>query len=153
MSVSDRDQRIARVLRPLGTAPMSREQAKRAGQLLGLHWTSVYRLRSRYLQDPVMSSLSARASGPEPGLRRLDARAEAIVDDVLERWLPSQRVLAHPPLSVNLEVRRRCGALGIAAPSRTTLIRRLADHRKAEAAALATRSDALIPPGLDAHQK
>ncbi|WP_176071252.1 hypothetical protein [Piscinibacter koreensis] len=44
MPSSDREQRIARVLRPLGTAPLSREQAERAGQLLGLHWTSVYRL-------------------------------------------------------------------------------------------------------------
>ena len=147
MSVSEREQRIARVLRPLGTSPMSREQAKRAGQLLGLHWTGVYRLRARYLQDPVTSSLAARPSGPSRGLHRLNARAEAVVDDVLRRWLPRQRELAHPPLSVHLEVRRRCAQVGIPAPSRTTVTRRLVAHYEEQAALLASRPDALIPPG------
>ena len=147
MTASEREQRIARVLRPLGSAPMSREQAKRAGQLLGMHWTSVYRLRARYLQDPVTSSLVPRLSGPERGFRRLDAQVEATIDDVLQRWLPRQRELAHPPLSVHIEVRRRCAELGVPAPSRTTVTQRLAEHREAQTALLACRPDALIPPG------
>ena len=147
MPGSDREHRIARVLRPLGTAPMSREQARRAGQLLGLHWTSVYRLRTRFLRDPVMSSLAPRPSGPSAGLQRLDARVEAIVEDVLQRWLPRQHELAHPPLSIHLEVRRRCGALGLTAPSRTTTARRLTAHREAQTALLAIRPEAQIPPG------
>ena len=147
MSVSDRAQRIARVLRPLGSAPMSRQQAERAGQLLGLHWTSVYRLRARYLQDPVTSSLAPRLAGPRPGLHRLDARVEAVVEDVVQRWLARQRELAHPLLSVHLEVRRRCGELGLLPASRATVARRLAAHREAQSALLATRPDALIAPG------
>ena len=146
MTASEREQRIARVLRPLGSAPMSREQAKRAGQLLGMHWTSVYRLRARFLQDPVTSSLAPRLSGPERGLRRLDARMEAAIDDVLQRWLPRQRELAHPPLSIHIEVRRRCAEIGVPAPSRTTVTRRLVEHREAQAALFASRPDALIPP-------
>jgi putative transposase len=42
-----REIRIARVLRPLGKKPMSRQQAETAGKLLGLHWTSVYRRNAR----------------------------------------------------------------------------------------------------------
>lgn len=143
----DREQRIARVLRPLGTAPMSREQAERAGQLLSLHWTSVYRLRARYLRDPVMSSLAPRTSGRGSGLHRLDARVETIVDDTLQRWLPRQRELPHLPLSIHMEVRRRCGALGLPAPSRNTIARRLIAYREALAALRASRPEAQIPPG------
>jgi hypothetical protein len=40
----DRAAQIARVLRPLGRKPMSMEQAQVAGKLLGLHWTTMYRL-------------------------------------------------------------------------------------------------------------
>ena len=50
-TLSERELSIARILRPLGTQPMSMEQAHRAAQLLEVHWTSVYRLRKRYL-DP-----------------------------------------------------------------------------------------------------
>ena len=153
MTVSEREQRIARVLRPLGNAPLSREQAWRAGQLLGMHWTSVYRLRARFLRDPVASSLAPRLSGPAPGSQRLHPSVEAVVDDVLRRWLPRQRELAHPPLSIHIEVRRRCSGLGLPAPSRTTVTRRLQAHRQAQAALLASRPDALVPPGsLEAAQ-
>ena len=151
MSASDRAQRIARVLRPLGSAPMSRQQAERAGQLLGLHWTSVYRLRARYLQDPVTSSLAPRLAGPRPGLRRLDARVEAVIEDVVQHWLARQREVAHPALSVHLEARRRCSELRLMPASRATVARRLAAYREAQAALLATRPDALSAPGsLDA---
>ena len=78
-TLTERAANTARVLRPLGTKPMSREQATRAAQLLGLHWASVYRLRRRFLADPVASSLSPRSRGPKVGNRRLD-------DGVEEPW-------------------------------------------------------------------
>lgn len=46
---TEREIRIADVLRPLGTGPMTREQARRAGQLLVIHWSTVYKLRRRFL--------------------------------------------------------------------------------------------------------
>jgi putative transposase len=39
---------VAAVLRPLGHGPLSRAQAVVAGNLLGVHWTTVYRLRRRF---------------------------------------------------------------------------------------------------------
>jgi putative transposase len=36
---------VAAVLRPIGRGPLSRAQAMLAGRLLGVHWTTVYRLR------------------------------------------------------------------------------------------------------------
>ena len=62
-SITRREIQIARILRPLGQAPMTRAQAERAGQLLHVHWTTVYRLRRRFLRDPVTTSLVPNASG------------------------------------------------------------------------------------------
>lgn len=83
-SITARETQIARVLRPLGTAPMSRAQAATAGRLLGIHWTSVYRLRRRFLQDPVASALLPRKDGRTHDPQRLAGNVEAIVRDVLE---------------------------------------------------------------------
>jgi putative transposase len=46
---TERELKIARVLRPVASAPLSREQAMLAAQLLGIHWGSVYRLRKQFL--------------------------------------------------------------------------------------------------------
>lgn len=51
----NRELKIAEILRPLGTGPLSRQMAMRAAQLLNVHWTSVYRLRRRFLAHPVAS--------------------------------------------------------------------------------------------------
>ena len=144
---TEREIRIARVLRPLGTKPMSRQQAEMAGKLLGLHWTSVYRLRQRFLADPVASSIVQRARGPKPGGKRVNARAEQIIDDVLRRWVPKQRELAHPLLDTWMEVRRRCLLAAVTAPGRNTVARRMSEHRDAQAALLATDPSAQTAPG------
>lgn len=147
MAVTERESRIARVLRPLGTAPMTRQQAERAAQLLGLHWTTVYRLRRRFLQNPVTSSLKPRKPGRTAGSHRLGNTVEAIVNDAVCDWLPRQRQLAHPQLDLYMEVRRRCATLGVGPPARSTVVRRLAAHRQAQTALLANQPDAQIPPG------
>ena len=79
---SERDISAARLLRPLGGNPMSMEQAKVAAQLLGVHWTTVYRLRKRYLLDPVTSSIAARPSGPKDGASRIGLGAEAAISEM-----------------------------------------------------------------------
>lgn len=119
-----RDIEIARVLRPLGTKPMTKEQAVRAGQLLGVHHSTVYRLRRRFLSDPVATPVAPNPRGPDPGGTHIDSRAEEIIDAVLSRWLPRQRFLAHPLLDITMEVQRRCAAAGIPSPSRNTVARR-----------------------------
>lgn len=59
--------KIASVLRPLGNGVLSRQQAERAAQLLGVHCTTVYRLRRRFLADPVVSTLEPRQPGRATG--------------------------------------------------------------------------------------
>jgi putative transposase len=92
---TDREIRIARVFRPLGTKPMTRSQAVMAGKLLGLHWTSVYRLRRRFLGNPIASSMAPMLRGPKLGEKRVAAHFEQIIAEVLTRRLPKQRELAH----------------------------------------------------------
>jgi putative transposase len=61
---SSRAAKIADVLRPLGRGPLSKEQAVFAADLLGVHWTTVYRLRRRFLADPVAER--RRSAAPRP---------------------------------------------------------------------------------------
>jgi len=128
----DREATIARILRPLGTGPLSRSQARLAANLLSVHWTTVYRLRKRFLADPVASAVRPRARGPKAGNNHLGSRAEVIMDDVLTTWLPGQRQLAHPLADLTLEIRRRCTEAGVTPPGRHTVARRLVVHRDAE---------------------
>lgn len=126
---------------------MSREQAQTAGKLLGMHWASVYRLRSRFLRDPVTSSLLPRASGRLTQPLRLPPATEEIVALVVEQWVPRQRQLAHPVLDTYMQVRKRCSDAGLKPPSRNTVDRRLKAHRAAELAAAAADPSAAIAPG------
>ena len=107
----------------------------------------VYRLRQRFLADPVASAVAQRARGPKFGGKRLSAHAEQIVGEVLQQWLPKQRELAHPLLDTWMEVRRRCLLDALVAPRRNTVARRMAEHRDAHAALLATEPSAQVPPG------
>ena len=144
---SDREGSIARVLRPLGHGPLTLQQARRAAQLLGMHWSSIYRLRRRFLADPVASSLRPRKAGPRRGGRRLSARVDRVIDEVLTDWLPRQRHLAHPLLDLVTEVRSRCARTGLQMPSRNTVARRWSAHREALALEHAKLPAASVPPG------
>ncbi|HET9643447.1 MAG TPA: hypothetical protein VFP68_08845 [Burkholderiaceae bacterium] len=146
-AVTKREIEIARVLRPLGSGPLSREQAVRAGQLLGVHWTTVYRMRARFLRDPRTSSLVADRGGRRGDPLRLAPEVEAIVSDVVERWMASQRHRAHPLLEAHMEIRQRCDKLGLKPPSRNTVQRRVEAHRQAELTLLASRPEAAVAPG------
>lgn len=130
----DREIRIARVFRLLGTKPMTRSQAEMAGKLLGLHWTSVYRLRRRFLGDPVASSVAPMLRGPRPGDKRVAAPVEQIIADV-SRGRPRRANLRLSQLAcllvarrdrgsfmsqlggANIKSGRRCGCWGCLAPT------------------------------------
>lgn len=81
--ITERERRIARVLRPLGRGPMTQSQAERAGQLLGVHWTTVYRLRARFLRDPVVSALAPSPLGRRNDSRRLAGDVETVITEVV----------------------------------------------------------------------
>jgi putative transposase len=147
LPITEREIAIARVLRPLGTGPLQRSQAERAAQLLGLHWTTIYRLRARFLRDPRTSSLVADRGGRRAEPERLARLVEGVVTEVVSQWLPAQRFLAHPILDTHMEVRRRCNALGLKPPARNTVERRVQAHREAELMFLASRPGAQIAPG------
>ena len=152
MTVSEetaiRAAKVADVLRPLGRGPLSKKLAIVAANLLGVHWTTVYRLRQRFLADPVASAVIPKRRGPSEGDRRLGRAVDSVIDEVVHVWLPSQRQLAHPATDVVLEIRRRCELAGLRPPSRTTIGRRWAQHREADALKRAALPDAMIPPGL-----
>jgi len=123
-----RELAAAKIFLPLGQAPLTRKQALLAGQLLGLHRFSVYRLRRRFLEDPVAASLLLSPPGPRRGQYMLSEQVEAIVQDVLSDWLLRQKHLAHPLHAICREVRMRCTAACAIPPSRATISRRWADH-------------------------
>ena len=146
-SLSEREIKLAKLLRPLGHRPMTRQQAERAAQLLGLHWTSVYRLRRKFLAKPVATSLLPKAPGRSTGDRFLGFQVEFIIDEVLQRWLPKQERLAHPALDISMEVRKQCVEEGLKPPARNTVMARWHSLKAAEEAALAEATGASVAPG------
>ena len=137
---------IASVLRPLGSDPLTREQAHVAAHLLDVHWTHVYRLRRRFLASPVTSSVTPRKTGRKPG-HRLDPDVESIVQAALDLWIPKQRHLAHPLLDLCKEIGRQCIAAGLPQPSRNTVAQRWALYREEQQALLANDPKAQTAPG------
>src|SRR6218665_336616 len=131
-AITEREIKIASILLPLGSGPLTREQAVVASKLLGIHWTHVYRLRRRFLANPVASAV---------------LRAKAIIEDVLHGWLPRQRQLAHPLLDLYMEISRRCVQAAVKPPARNTVADRWAAHRDEQAALLAKTPRAATPPG------
>ena len=151
MTVSEeavsRAEKVADVLRPLGRGPLSKKRAVLAANLLGVHWTTVYRLRRKFLANPVASAVIPRRRGPSESSHRLGGAVDAVIDEVVHVWLPTQRHLAHPATDLVLEVRRRCELAGLQPPGRTTIGRRWAQHREADALQRAALPSALAAPG------
>ncbi|WP_420482628.1 Mu transposase C-terminal domain-containing protein [Burkholderia cepacia] len=151
MTVSEeavsRAEKVADVLRPLGRGPLSKKRAVLAANLLGVHWTTVYRLRRKFLANPVASAVIPKRRGPSESSHRLGGAVDAVIDEVVHVWLPTQRHLAHPATDLVLEVRRRCELAGLQPPGRTTIGRRWAQHREADALQRAALPSALAAPG------
>ena len=144
--VTQREIKIASVMRPLGTGPLSRKQAATAGKLLGVHWTHVYRLRRRFLANPVAAAVAPRSHGPKPG-NRINLQVESIVQAALHLWLPKQKQLAHPLLDLCNEIGRQCKAAHVKAPARNTVKNRWAVYLDEQAALLAQDPRAEKAPG------
>jgi putative transposase len=144
--VTEREIKIASVLRPLGTGPLSRKQAIVAGKLLDLHWTNVYLLRRRYLANPVASALLPLRHGPKLG-NRIEVQVESIVQAALHLWLPKQKQQAHPLLDLCKEIGRQCKVAKVKAPSRNTVKDRWATYLEEQAALLADDPRAEKAPG------
>src|SRR5260370_10989149 len=87
--------KVAAVLRPLGRGPLPCAQAVVAGRLLGVHWTTVYRLRRRFLADPVASAVAPLPRDPTTGGRRLGVAAHVVFEEGVDLWLPKQPQPAH----------------------------------------------------------
>jgi putative transposase len=139
----DRANEIARVLRPLGKEPLTKAQALTAA----LNCLMCIGPPSIALGDvfwPIRSLARSClvARGPKTGRRRLNERAEVIVDGVLTNWLPKQRQLAHPLSDLTREIRRRCTTAGMQPPSRSSVVRRWIAHREANNLAEASKSTA-----------
>lgn len=146
---TERERAMVRVLRKLGTGPLSRKQAEMAGALLGIHWSTVYRLRRRFLANPVASALIPHDRGPKVGNQRLAATVEIIISEVLTDWLPRQPRFAHPLFELVAEMRKRCVGASVNPPSRSTISRRWAAHRQAEASRLRRRVTDSTTGGID----
>ena len=144
---SDRDLSIARILRTLGTQALPKLQAQRAAQLLGVHCSTVYRWRQRFLADPVASALACRPCGPAAGSRRLQPEVDAVITETFTKWLPRQRALGAPLNDLTIEIRRACRQMGLKPPSRHTVARRCMLRKKAQAMQLASDPSTLIAPG------
>ena len=145
-AITEREVKIASVLRPLGNAPLTRELALLAAQLLDVHWTHVYRLRRRFLASPVTSSLAIHKTGRRAG-HRLDPGVEAIVQIALHQWMPQQIHLAHPLLDLCNEVGQRCTDADLSQPSRNTVAERWALYREEQQALLANDPKSQKAPG------
>lgn len=91
------------------TASNSLAQAKLAGRLVGVHWTTVYRLRRKFLSNPVVSSLNPRDRGPKMGSRPLDPLVDDVIEQVVQVWLPTQRQLASTRWPVHCVMPRSVG--------------------------------------------
>lgn len=90
---------------------------------LGYSRAQVYVLLGRYLADPRLTSLLPRRRGPERGGSRLTGQVDQLVEDAIETvYLTQQR-----PRITDLvtEIRRRCRALGLSAPSRKAVTARV----------------------------
>ena len=141
-----RNARIAKVLRTLGDRSTLR-QTKAAASLLGVSWSTLYRMRRRFRHDPVESSLVPKPPGPAKGRGKLSTEAERVIEQVLTEWLPRQKRLAHPVRDVTMEVRRNCKLTGIDSVSRAAVTRRWKALQEQRASALADEPGAVIPPG------
>jgi putative transposase len=101
----------------------TRKQVVEATAALGLGVTQTYALLRRYQADPRLTSLLPHHRGPARGYSRFTSEIESLIEDAIEAvYLTRQR-----PKLMDLvtEIRKRCHALGLSAPSRKAITTRL----------------------------
>ena len=112
------------VIRGLAENPArTRRDVTAAAAELGCGVTHAYALLRRYLADARLTSLLPRRRGPKRGTSLLDEPVDALIREVIDGvYLTRQR----PPIVYLVdEVRRRCVAAGLPAPSRKAVTVRL----------------------------
>ncbi|UPK07011.1 Mu transposase C-terminal domain-containing protein [Bradyrhizobium sp. 170] len=125
------------VISVLAKAPeRTRGDAEAAAEALGCSATVVYRLLSRYLADPRVTSLLPGRRGRRQGQLLLAAEVDEVVQATIDEfYLTRQR----PRVSdLVTEVQRRCRTLGLPKPSRKAINLRIGQRASVEA--LAKRS-------------
>ena len=112
------------IIRPLAENPFrTKADVRAAAEQLGCGVIRAYALLARYMAEPTATNLLPRRRGPSRGASKLPAEIDALVDQAIESvYLTRQR----PRISdLELEVRRRCRALGVPAPSRKAIAARV----------------------------
>lgn len=125
------------VISVLAKAPeRTRGDAEAAAEALGCSATVVYRLLSRYLADPRVTSLLPGRRGRRHGQLFLPAEVDEVVQATIDEfYLTRQR----PRVSdLVTEVQRRCRTLGLPKPSRKAINLRIGQRASVEV--LAKRS-------------
>lgn len=144
--ITERDIRIASVLRPLGTAPLARTQALVAAGLLKVHWTHVYRLRRRFLASPATSSVASRKAGRQPGHSARSGGRVHHPGDTSSVDAPTKAAGASIARPVQQDG-SACLVAGLHQPSRNTVAERWALCREEQQALLASDLKAQKAPG------
>lgn len=125
------------VISVLAKAPeRTRGDAEAAAEALGCSATVVYRLLSRYLADPRVTSLLPGRRGRRHGQLLLATEVDEVVQATIDEfYLTRQR----PRVSdLVIEVQRRCRTLGLPKPSRKAINLRIGQRASIEV--LAKRS-------------
>jgi len=119
------------VISVLAKAPeRTRGDAEAAAEALGCSATVVYRLLSRYLADPRVTSLLPGRRGRRHGQLFLPAEVDEVVQATIDEfYLTRQR----PRVSdLVTEVQRRCRTLGLPKPSRKAINLRIGQRASVE---------------------
>jgi len=119
------------VIRVLAKAPeRTRSDAGAAAQALGCSATVVYRLLSRYLADPRVTSLLPGRRGRRHGQLLLPGEVDEVVQATIDEfYLTRQRPRVSDLLT---EVQRRCRTLGLPKPSRKAINLRIGQRTSVE---------------------
>lgn len=105
------------------TPARRRSHVVAAAAELGYSCSLIYKLLARFITDPRLTSLLARPRGPRQGGSRLSSEINQLIDETIESvYLSRQR----PRLTdLVTEIRRRCRASGLEAPSRKAVTARV----------------------------
>jgi putative transposase len=108
----------------------TRQDAIRAAADLNLSLSQLYKLLARYEADPKLTSLLPDRGGRAPGSRLLTPELDEVINETIDGYYLTRQC---PTVSaLVMEVRRRCHALGLRAPSRKAISLRL-EQRPASA--------------------
>ena len=76
-------ERVAKALRALGDAPMTKAGAERLAKRFGVHWATVYRYRSRLREAGEAAAIAGRTQGWKPLASRLSAKQERGIEEAI----------------------------------------------------------------------